>query len=207
MAKQAKTSSGDWTAGIVAITAALLLGGAIPVALYYALYVPRVREREAEEVKLRTLHDDEQLLMARRDRVKGLEDDADEMRKRLAEVEEQFTAPTQFGELVSRTAKLADSHHLRLRADQAQMVRAKVVYDGNRRINFAKGLKASQILVEGQAWYHDLGRFITEIESLKDAVVVVESLEMRGDQNGGYSHNFKLSLYVIERRDLDAVGK
>jgi len=129
------------------------------------------------------------------------------MRTRLAEVEKQFTAPTEFSELVAHITKLAASNHLRLRADQAQMVRAKVVYDGNRRINFAKGLKASQILVEGQAWYHDLGRFVTELESLNTAVVLVESLEMRGDQNGGYSHNFKLSLYVIERRELDAVGK
>lgn len=206
MAKQASASSGDWTAGIVAIVAALLLGGAVPIALYYALYTPRFEARVAEEKKHKGYQDEETVLLAREEKVRKLEEDAKEMRERLAKVEEKFTPAVDRAELVTRISKMAEGHNIRLRSEMATTLRAKVVFDGNSDVVFAKGLKAASIMVDCQATYHDFGRFLAELESMQDHVLIVESLDIDGDQNGGYSHSFKMTLYVIERRDLEAVG-
>lgn len=206
MAKQASSGSGDWTAGIVAIVAAMLLGGAIPIGLYYAMYVPSVQKRQAEERRFNELQTQSTLLIAREEKVRGLEADAVEMRARLDKVEKKFTAPVDRTELVTRIANMARGHNLRLRAEMSNTLRAKIVYEGSAELKFLKGLKASAIIVDCQATYHDFGRFLAEVEAMEDAVLIVESLDINGDQNGGWSHNFMMTLYMIEKRDIDAVG-
>lgn len=206
MAKQAVSGGGDWTAGIVAITAAVLLGGAIPIALYYTLYTPQVLARQGEEKKLVELKATEEVLVGRETRVRTLETEGAEMRERLAKLEERFTAPVDRAELVTRISNIAQDHNIRLRAEQAQTLRAKTVYDGAKELTFARGLKASSIMVDCQATYHDFGRFVAALESLPDAVLIIESIDIDGDQNGAYSHVFQMTIYAIERRNLDAVG-
>jgi Tfp pilus assembly protein PilO len=206
MAKQANDPSGDWTAGIVAIFAALLLGGAIPIALYYTLYVPRVQARIAEEKRLEDQQATQAALVAREERVRKLEEDAAEMEKRLRQVEENFTAPVDRDVLISKITNFARDHNIRLPAEQANVLRAKIVYEGGQEITFAKGLKAVPIIINCQATFHDFCRFLTQIENMKDAVLIIESLDINGDQNGGNSHRFEVVLYSIERRDIAAVG-
>jgi len=206
MAKQTSSSSGDWTAGIVAIVAAMLLGGAIPIGLYFALYVPRVQARIAEEKRHETLKQDESLLIAKEERVRKLEEDAVGMEARLAKVEEKFTPMVDRAELLKTISDLARDHNIRLKTEMSQTLRAKVVYEGGADIGFSKGLKAASIIVDCQATYHDFGRFLAELESMPNAVLIVDSLEIDSDQNGGYSHKFLLNLYAVERRDVSAVG-
>ncbi|MBX3473644.1 MAG: hypothetical protein KF754_04615 [Planctomycetes bacterium] len=206
MAKQQGGGGGDWTAGIVAIVAAVLLGGAIPIALYYALYVPQVQARVAEDKKLNELKATEEILVGRETRVRVLETEGAEMRERLAKLEEKFTAPVDRADLINRISKIAADHNIRLRSEQSQMLRAKTVYDGAKELTFPQGLKAASILVDCQATYHDFGRFVAALESMPDAVLIIESLDIDGDQNGGYSHVFSMTIYSIERRNLDQVG-
>jgi hypothetical protein len=222
MAEKLDSSGGDWTAGIVAIVAALLLGGGIPVALYFGLYKPKVQEREAAEVRFQQLENDKELLLARQERVRGLEEDADDMAGRIEKLETRFVKPdsTDTADLDLKIVRatlteLAEKHNLTLLRERQQQKKAVMVYPANTRVVFENGLAATGIIVEAQATYHDFGRFLAEVESLDGpeieainrAVVIPESLICKGDANRGIRHVFILTLYVVEQRNVDEIGQ
>lgn len=233
----ADSGAGDWTAGLIAIAAALLIGAAAPVAIYYALYLPRVEVSAAERVKLADQESRQSVLHKGQAEVKGFEADIAKLKSRLSAAEGVFTPPDLVPKLVKRLSDLAASYNILLRQDRRQMIGAKVVYEEGAPFIFPDGLRGTRVVVVGQAPYHDLCRFVCDVESqssgmnraaaggaappagdpeaeardreaemLKQAVVIIESLNIQGDQNGGYAHNFQMTLYVIERRNVDEVG-
>lgn len=211
MAKGAGSSGGDWTAGIVAIVAALLLGGALPIGLYFGLYKPKEKERLAAEQKLVQLNVDLELMMARGERVRGLEDDGVAMADRIKELESPFAVgdaeKMDVPEVRATLLRMAETHKLELRPERQQQLGAEVVFAGGDRITFEKGLTATKLQIEARARFHDFGRFITEMETLEKYVIIPESLVCTGDANGGNDHVFIMVVYVVERRDVDAIGR
>lgn len=211
MAAKGTGSSGDWTAGIVAIVAALLLGSALPIGLYFGLYKPKEKQRIEAQNKLEQLKTDMQLMIARSDRVRGLEEDGVAVAERLKELEVPFAVsdPEKMDVPEARAAllRLAEKHHLGLRPERQQQLGAEVVFIGGDRIEFEKGLKATKLMIEAQAYYHDFGRFVSEMESLEQFVIIPESLLCKGDTNGGTDHVFIMVVYVVERRDIDSIGR
>ena len=219
MAEKGLSSGGEWTAGIVAIVAALLLGGAVPVGLYVGLYKPKEEERLAAQQREAQLQVDWDLLIARQDRVRGLEEDAKDMAARLTEIEEPFAEADverlDVPEVRARLLTLAEKHHLELLPERQQQLGSERVYIGNQRITFEHGLTATKLIIEAQAFYHDFGRFVTEMETLRDEndaskakfVIIPEKLICKGDPNGGRRHVFVLHVFVVEKRDISSIGQ
>lgn len=214
MAENLDSGSGDWTAGIVAIVAALLLGGGVPVGLYFGLYEPKVKEREAAEAQLQSLQSDQDLLLARQERVRGIEEERDDMIERVAALEARFTMPDatdtadqDLKVIRGVLAELADQHHLSLMRGRAQNRELEIVKPAGQRVTFENGLSATGITIEAQATYHDFGRFMAAIEGLPDAVVIPAELICTGDASRGTQHAFILTVYVVEQRDIDAIGR
>lgn len=211
MAKGAGSSGGDWTAGIVAIVAALLLGSALPVGLYFGLFKPKEQERIDAQQKLEQVKVDYQMMLARADRVRGLEEDGVKMADDIKELESPFAVgdPEKLDvpEVRATLLRLAENHKLELRPERQAQLGAEVVFAGGERIAFEKGLQATKLQIEARARFHDFGRFITEMETLENYVIIPESLVCTGDANGGNDHTFIMVVYVIERRDVDAIGR
>lgn len=211
MAKGAGSSGGDWTAGIVAIVAALLLGSALPVGLYFGLYKPKEKERLEAANKLEQLNVDMEMMIARGDRVRGLEEDGKQMEVRVQEMEIPFAVADaekmDVPDVRATLLRLAEKHQLSLRPERQQQLGAEVVFTGGDRITFEKGLKATKLQIEAKARFHDFGRFVTEMETLEQYVIIPESLVCTGDANGGNDHVFIMVVYVVERRDIDAIGR
>ncbi len=211
MAKGAGSSGGDWTAGIVAIVAALLLGSALPIGLYFGLFKPKEQERIDAQQKLEQVKVDYQMMLARADRVRGLEEDGVKMADDIKELESPFAVgdPEKLDvpEVRATLLRLAENHKLELRPERQAQLGAEVVFAGGERIAFEKGLQATKLQIEARARFHDFGRFITEMETLENYVIIPESLVCTGDANGGNDHTFIMVVYVIERRDVDAIGR
>ena len=219
MADKGTGGSSDWTAGIIAIVAALLLGAALPIGVYLGLYVPKQKDRIAAEQRLSQLDVDYELLIQRQVRVKGLEDDADEMAARLTSIEEPFATPDvermDVPEVRTHLLTLADKHNLELLPEREQQLGSERVFTGNQRITFEHGLSATKLIIEAQAYYHDFGRFVTEMETLKDEtdetrskyVIIPEKLICNGDPNGGSRHMFVLHVFVVEKREISLIGR
>ncbi|MCZ7604977.1 MAG: hypothetical protein M5U25_02675 [Planctomycetota bacterium] len=211
MAKGAGSSGGDWTAGIVAIVAALLLGSALPIGLYFGLFKPKEQERIDAQQKLEQVKVDYQMMLARADRVRGLEEDGVKMADDIKELESPFAVgdPEKLDvpEVRATLLRLAENHKLELRPERQARLGAEVVFAGGERIAFEKGLQATKLQIEARARFHDFGRFITEMETLENYVIIPESLVCTGDANGGNDHTFIMVVYVIERRDVDAIGR
>jgi hypothetical protein len=209
--KGTSSSGGDWTAGIVAIVAAMLLGSAIPVGLYFGLYKPKVAEHSAAKEKLNTLQTDMTAMVARSERVRKLEDEGEAMAARVTKDEARFAIadPEALDVLAAREAiqKLADDSFLELLPERKSQMGARIVFKSNNRIEFENGLRATRLKVEAQAYFHDFARFVSRLEHMEKFVVVPETLICKGDTNGGVTHKFFLDLYVIERRDVNSIGR
>jgi hypothetical protein len=212
MAEKGAASSGaDWTAGIVAIVAALLLGSAIPIGLYFGLYKPKVAELAAANQKLNTLKNDMTAMVARSEKVTGLEKDGEALAKRVTDIEAPFAVsdPERLDvpDAWAAIQKLADDHYLELRPERKNQLGARVVYRSDSRIQFQDGLYATRLTVETQAFFHDFARFLSKLEHMQNFVVIPETLICTGDANGGTTHTFILHIYVVERRDVDLIGR
>lgn len=219
MADKVTGSGGEWTAGIIAIVAALLLGGALPVGLYMGLYKPKEAERIAAEQRLSQLDLDWDMLIARQQRVSALKEDGKMMEARLQNIEGPFAVPDverlDVPEVRARLVTLAERHNLELLPERQQQLGSERVYTGNQRITFPQGLHATKLIIEAQAYYHDFGRFVTEMETLRDEedkerakyVIIPEKLICKGDPNGGSRHVFVLHVFVVEKRDIDSIGR
>jgi hypothetical protein len=219
MAEKVGGSGNEWLPGIIAIVAAAFLGGAVPIGLYFGLYQPKVKERTAAEAEVQNLKVQEEALLARQTRVKGLEDDAVKMAERLVEIEEPFASPDverlDVPEVRARLLRLAAKHKLAKLPEREQELGSAIVFEGKQRITFPKGLQATKLIIETQAFYHDFGRFLTEMETLRDEtdpekpkyVIIPEKLICKGDPNGGSRHVFVLHVFVVEKRNIDAIGR
>lgn len=209
--KGGASGNADWTAGIVAIVAALLLGSAIPIGLYFGLYKPKVAELAAANQKLNTLKADMTAMVVRSEKVTKLENDGDAMAKRVTELEAPFAVsdPERLDvpDAWAAIDKLANDHYLELRPERKTQLGARVVYKSNNRIQFQDGLFATKLTVEAQAFFHDFARFVSKLEYMQNYVVIPESLICKGDANGGTTHTFIMEIYVVERRDVDLIGR
>ena len=217
--KTGSGSNGDWTAGIVAIVAALLLGGAVPLGVYFGLYVPKVKERQAAEEKQKALAVEMDLMLARGDRVRVLEEEGVDMEVRLRDVEAPFAEPDvermDVPEVRAALLRLAERNNLSLRPERQQQLGAEIVYAPGIRLQFEKGLMATKLTIEARAYFHDFGRFVTQMETLAQEgndgapkyVIIPEELTCTGDSNGGRKHTFVMSVYVVERREIDSIGR
>lgn len=214
-----KGGAGEWTAGIIAIVAALLLGGAVPVGVYFGLYKPKMQEREQAQQKLAALDVDMELALARQAKVKKLQDEAADMEERLIDAEKPFAVADvermDVPEVRARLISLADAHKLELLPERQAQLGSERVFTGNQRITFPKGLTATKLIIEARAYFHDFGRFLTELETMRDEkdrtqaryIIIPEKLICKGDPNGGSRHVFVLHVFVVEKRDIAAIGR
>ncbi|MEZ5992519.1 MAG: hypothetical protein R3E76_09210 [Planctomycetota bacterium] len=204
-------SSGDWTAGIVAIVAALLLGSAIPIGLYFGLYRPKVAERIAAQENKTKLDGEMNAMIARQEFVVKLETEADSVAERIEEIEKPFALADvekmDVPEVHEALLRLAKLHNLGLLPERQQQLRAEIVFPAGQRIEFPHGLMATKLTIETHAYFHDFGRFLTAMETMEKFVIIPESLICTGDSNGGSRHMFRMNVFVIERRDVDAIGR
>lgn len=209
MAGSGKSSGSEWTAGVIAIIAALLIGSAIPIGLYFGLYMPKYRDRMAAEEKKTELATSMTMMIARQERITNLEKDADTVAERIEQIEKPFAVPVIEDEDVpdARIAllQLASDHKL-ARLPERQIL-DEIVTSGRYRIPFPNGLMATKLKIEALAYYHDFGRFVTAMETLERFVIIPESLICTGDSNQSNRHKFRMVVYVIERRDVDSIGR
>lgn len=207
----ADKGTGDWTAGIVAMVAALLIGGGIPLGLYMGLYVPKKQERIDAQKKYEELKVQSQVLGAKQQEIQGLEKDADEMAKRVEEIEAPFslgsTARMDVQAAREAITALAERHNLKLMPVRRQQPNAVIVYPGEVQVKFEYGLVATKLIIEAQATLHDFGRFVTAMEMEPTLVVIPSTLECQGDSNGGREHLFIMHVYVVQKRDIATLGK
>ncbi|MBK8206227.1 MAG: hypothetical protein IPK87_05435 [Planctomycetes bacterium] len=207
----ADKASGDWTAGIIAMFAALLIGGGIPVGLYLGLYAPKKQERIDAEKKYNELVSNEMVLLAQQADVMKLKAEADEMAERVKEIEAPFAvgSDARVDVPAARDALklLAERHNLKLLPIRRQQAGAEVVFPGEAQVTFEKGLVATKLIIEAQATFHDFGRFVTEMEMLSNLVVIPATLDCQGDSNGGREHLFVMHVFVVQKRDVEVIGK
>lgn len=207
----ADKASGDWTAGIVAMVAAFLIGGGIPAGLYMGLYLPKKDERIASQKKLEEAKVQSQVLLAKQTDIKKLENEADEMAKRVEEIEAPFAtgSSARMDVQAAREAisALADTHNLKLIPVRRQQPNAVIVYPGEVQVKFEYGLIATKLIIEAQATLHDFGRFVTAMEMEPSLVVLPSTLNCQGDSNGGREHIFVMHVFVVEKRDLATWGR
>lgn len=205
MAQDPTKEGGDWTAGLVAIAAALLLGAAAPIGIYFGLYVPQTKEHEmwaAEAVKNKAKHDEQ---LEREKRVGVMRKHGDEARAEIAKLEERFTPLSAASDLITTLETMAKRHRVELPPDKKIFTNERVVKPMEADTSLPNGLTASKIVVEGSASYNDFGRFMAEIENMSTATLIPGNFTATGDSNGGDKHLFRLELYMIQRRDLDAM--
>lgn len=211
MADKGLGSSGDWTAGIVAIVAALLLGSALPIGLYFGLYKPKVAERKAGEEKKKKLNADMEVMIARQEKVAELEAEGKEMAKRVKEIEKPFavadTEKMDVPDVRAALLRLAEVHNLALLPERKGELGSEIVYTGKQRIAFEHGLMATKLVIEALAFYHDFGRFVTDMETMEKYVIIPETVVCMGNTNGGGRHLFRMGVYVIEKRDVESIGR
>lgn len=200
--------SADWTAGIIAIVAALLLGGGVPIGLYLGLYEPKKNERIAGEQKLVEVQSKMDLEVERQKRVNELTQDSAKVEEWVREIEAPFTDSSQLRVVQEKLRTLCSDNNLRVPQDRLQFeTNPEIVRATGERIPFKDGLQASQFLIHVTGTYHDFGRFFVQLEMLKDAVVIPEGLILLGDQSQGRKHVFLLTVYVVEKRDYAAIGR
>jgi hypothetical protein len=205
------SGSGDWTAGIVAIVAALLLGSALPIGFYFGLYKPKLKARVEAEDKKKKLDSDMSIMIARQERVVKLENEAETMADRIEKLETPFAVADvdnrNVPDVVENLKHLAETNNLDIAPDHKRDRNPKIVFPGKHRIKFEHGLMATQLRIETQAYFHDFGRFLTEMETLENYVIVPYSIAAIGDSNGANQHVFRLIVYVIEKRDVESIGR
>jgi Tfp pilus assembly protein PilO len=201
--------TGDWTAGMIAIFAALMIGGAVPALVYFGLYQPKVEERTGAERRLDDLKVEQDIVLAKQAEVRGLMNDASDMAKRLEQSGENFVTPpegdTDVPELRRFLRDQARIHGLALLPRHTGQIGAEMIYWGDRVITFEHGLQATQIIAELYGTYHDFGRYLAFLESLPE-VMIIDTLRCEGDSNGGRMHSFELRIYVVLKRDIEQIG-
>lgn len=206
--KKSQGISSDWTAGIMAIVAAVLFGGGLPIGLYMGLYTPKKQEREAAQVKLADVEKQMNAQVDRQKRVNDLTQDAAKIEEWVRELEAPFTDPAQLRLVQENLRTLCNTHNLRVPQDRLQSeTNPEVVKATGERIPFKDGLQATQLVIHVTGTYHDFARFFVKLESMSDAVVIPEALIMLGDQSQGRKHVFLLSVFVVEKRDYATIGR
>jgi hypothetical protein len=212
----AEGATGDWTAGTIAITAALLIGAGLTIGAYFGAYVPMKEQREAADRRLGDLMVDQARVEMELERVRGMEADAEKMEERVAALEENFStgkpAELDVPEVRKEIETLCQAHNLDFLDAVRQQRDAQMVYKGEKRIEFEHGLAATLLMVDVKGTFHDFGRFLRDLEMMDTRkgggpIVVAESLSLIGDNNGKREHSFRLQAYVVEKRDLTAVGR
>ena len=206
--KKSQGISSDWTAGIMAIVAAVLLGGGVPIGLYMGLYTPKKQERMAAEVKLKQVETEMNIQVDRQARVNTLTKDAATVEEWVRELETPFVDPAQLRLVQENIRGLCNDHNLRVPQDRLQSeTNPEAVRATGERIPFKDGLQASQMVIHVTGTYHDFARFFVKLETLHDTIVIPEALIMLGDQSQGRKHVFLLSLFVVEKRDYATIGR
>lgn len=206
--KKPQGISGDWTAGIMAIVAAVLLGGGVPIGLYMGLYTPKKQERIAAEGKLKQVETEMNIQVDRQKRVNDLTQDAAKVEEWVRELETPFSDPSQLRVVQENIRTLCGTHNLRVPQDRLQSeTNPEAVRATGERIPFKDGLQASQLVIHVTGTYHDFARFFVKLESMTDALVIPEALIMLGDQSQGRKHVFLLSVFVVEKRDYATIGR
>lgn len=200
----------DWTAGIVAILAAVLLGAALPIGLYYGLYVPQTEALAQARLDLEAVEARQAMLSAKAERVKTLEDEGAEIAERLSGIEVEFVSPDGEGFTLDAAVldieDLASAHHLSPRRQTSGTRDLNVVRPAGGALEFPDGLRATRYMVEAQARFHDFGRFLAALESRDGYTIIPEDLLCRGDAARGTQHIFVLNFYIVQKRDVDEIG-
>jgi hypothetical protein len=71
---------------------------------------------------------------------------------------------------------------------------------------FPSGLQANLVRVICYGQWKDFVTFIAAIESNKDGTFVVGELVAEGDKNGKDDHTFSVDIWILQRRNIDAIG-
>jgi Tfp pilus assembly protein PilO len=212
----AESAKGDWTAGLLAIAAAVMIGGALPIGLWFGLYQPKLKERESLEIRHQELQTQFENLNRQMSVVTALEADGQTMAERLAVLEAPYHEAEQRRNDVP-TARallnaLAEEHRLAPPEEVARLGH-EVVRPGSRRIRWRHGLSATQLMIHATGTFHDFARFVTDMENLGSpeatesrVVVIPDLLICQGDSSAGVIHTFMMTIYVVESRNIDEIG-
>jgi Tfp pilus assembly protein PilO len=205
-----KTS--DWTAGLLIIAATVLVGAGIPLALWLGVYQPKVQEHTAKREQRDKLHEQLQDLFVREGRVNDLRDDVKYMQGRLEglQVSTFIQDERPENELIKAAEELnlaADHHNLAVPDDRYSPT-AQVVTPGQGRIRWRHGLRASQLEIHAIGTYHDIARFLADIENRPELLVIPDTMNLIGDQTAERRlHTLMMRVYVLDARDIEAIGK
>jgi Tfp pilus assembly protein PilO len=174
----------DWMAGGLLIGAAFLIGVGVPIGLWFGLYAPTVEERERKEAQLQALEAQMQVLVARQQVVRGLEEDGDEMVKRLEDLEAPYHVATPRMNDVPDARSILNTlseHHNLLVPDEFARETTEVVRPGSRRIEWPNGLRATELEINASGTFHDFARFVMDMENREDMVVIPNTMTMLGN--------------------------
>ncbi|KAA0217777.1 hypothetical protein EDM80_02795 [bacterium] len=205
MADQAK-SSGDWTAGLIAIFATLLLGGAAPIALFFLLYKPQTIKREEQVTREKNLKSELDIQLARQANLAGLQKEGEEVASKLGELEKQFADKT-IQEAVKKIGAMLEANKLEMTPEAKLRRDTSAIRMSDTKDDFPGGLRALQISVTCYGRWKDLATFIASVESMKEFTVVFGDLRGEGDKNAGDKHTYNFDLWIMMRRDLDKIGR
>lgn len=218
------TGAGGWTIGIVVIVATLLIGSAVPLVAYFAVYEPLKAKREDQDAKLKQLEGDLLAEEARREKVNKLATEADEVEQALLSVESGFTPPNQ-NPILDVLRRL--SSHYNIRPDKNSLETGLAYAVTKDREELPNGLKADFILIKGVARYYQIVDFLHLLERLDHAppaeaegeahpgglpegmrfarqTIILGYVSVIGDPNAGDEHVFSAHLYVVKQRDISA---
>jgi Tfp pilus assembly protein PilO len=208
----AQGNTGDWTAGLLIIAAAVLIGAGIPLGLWLGLYQPKVAEHAAKRAILEQLNTQLEELFGRKEVVSRIQRDVEHMSERLTELEQREVPEDERhqNELMRAAAllnRLADTHNLEVPVERFAPG-MEVVRPGPGRVSWPHGLRASQLEIHASGTFHDFARFVQDMESRRELLVIPDSMSMIGDVTGTRRiHTFTMRIYVIEARDIEAIGQ
>lgn len=188
--------NGDWTGGILAIAAAVMIGFGVPAGLYYSWYQSLVDKNRQLVAKKSEIAVGMELQLGKESKVTKLDDDADLVEEKLAKLESRFVVEPRIA--IDAIYEFANQNHLKKLPNYEDDVQK--VELGPTTVEWENGLRASQILIEVTGTYHDFGRFVAEVESMDSAVVIADKLIVTGDSSRGSIHRFSWSIYVVEQR-------
>ncbi|MCC6572649.1 MAG: hypothetical protein IT462_02555 [Planctomycetes bacterium] len=199
-----KGDTNDWTAGIIAIGAALVLGAAAPIGIYFGLYMPQTKQLEmwtlnaqANEIKLHAEQEKE-------GRMQKMQGESDRVRGEIEKVEARFSAADE--NLIHQIEGIAQRHKVELPQDKRNFKDVMLVKNMESPTFMPQKLRAEKIYIECSATYNDFGRFMAELENLPNATLIPGNFVAAGNSGAGKTHTFRVEFFVVQKRDLGSIG-
>ena len=196
----------EWGAGILAISATVFIGAAIPVILYFVLYTPQVQRKNDQKARTVQMTDQLNKELQRGDDLAKLRTEGEEVAKALEESEKRF-GPQDTQSSVDTLLKMLTANNLRRTPEAVTRREKDPIRRTDIRAEFPGGLQAAMVTINCFGKWSDFVTFIAAAESHKEATFVVGEMIADGDRNGKEDHTFLVDIWIIQRRNVDAIGR